>query len=205
MIEKLVISPHIDDEILGCGGILDNETMVLHCGIEDRSTVSAEERLQEIEDAKSILGFRSKLLRKNVVNSFRVPDLIPDIERMINEYKPDSVYIPHPSYNQDHIAAYEAALVALRPHDQNHFVKRVFIYEQPHVFLWDHTHDMNNSFKPNYFIQINIDRKVKAYKALTSQVRSFRSPEMLEQMASLRGKQSGYEYAEAYKILRWVE
>ena len=73
------------------------------------------------------------------------------------------------------------------------------------MFLWDHTHDMNNSFKPNYFIQINIDRKVKAYKALTSQVRSFRSPEMLEQMASLRGKQSGYEYAEAYKILRWVE
>jgi N-acetylglucosamine malate deacetylase 1 len=205
MAKKLIISPHIDDEILGCGGILDDEAMVLHCGIEDRSTVSAEERIDEIESAKDILGFHSKLLRKNVVNNFKVSDLIPDIERMINEHKPEAVYIPHPSYNQDHIAVYDAALVALRPHDQNHFVKKVLVYEQPHVFLWDHTHNMNNSFKPNYFIEISIKRKIKAYNALTSQVRSFRSPEMLSHMSALRGKQSDYEYAEAYKILRWVE
>ena len=33
--KKIVISPHIDDEILGCGGILDKDTLVLECGVDD--------------------------------------------------------------------------------------------------------------------------------------------------------------------------
>ena len=97
MVEKIVISPHIDDEVLGCAGILDNRTLVLHCGIEDRTNISAEERLKEIRRAQRLLGFEMKLLRKNVVNNYNVSDLIPDFEKVINEYKPDSVYIPYPS------------------------------------------------------------------------------------------------------------
>jgi len=205
MIKKLVISPHIDDEILGCGGILDSDAAVLHCGIEDRSVTSAEVRLAEIQRAQEFLGFQMKLLRKNVVNNYHVPDLIPDFEKAINEHKPEVIYIPHPSYNQDHIATYEAALVALRPHDLNYFVKKVLIYEQPHVFLWDNTHNINDSFKPNYFVSIDIDRKIKAYQMLESQIRSFRGTEILRNMASLRGYQSNQQYAEAYRILRWVE
>jgi len=65
MVKKLVFSPHIDDEILGCGGILDKDSFVLHCGIEDRTLVSAEERLWEIAKAQEFLGFDMKLLRKN--------------------------------------------------------------------------------------------------------------------------------------------
>ena len=146
-----------------------------------------------------------KLLRKNVVNSYNVPDLIPDFERIINEYCPERVYIPYPSYNQDHVATYQAALVALRPHDINHFVKKVLVYEQPHVFLWDNTHNVDGAFKPNYFVEIDIDKKLKAYQALSSQIRTFRSPLTIKNLASLRGQQCNSEYAEAFKIIRWVE
>ena len=205
MVDKIVISPHIDDEILGCGGILDQNALVLHCGIEDRSSVTAEERLCEIAKAQSVLGFKMKLLRKNVVNNYSTPDLIPDFEKIINEHCPERVYIPYPSYNQDHIAVYQAALVALRPHDINHFVKKVLVYEQPHVFLWDNTHNIENSFKPNYFVEIDIDKKLKAYQMLSSQIRTFRSPLAIKNLASLRGQQSNSEYAEAFKIIRWVE
>jgi len=131
--------------------------------------------------------------------------LISDFERVLNEHKPESVYIPYPSYNQDHTAVYEAALVALRHHDINHFAKRVLIYEQPHVFLWDNTYDLNNSFKPNYFKEIDIERKLEAYSLLESQVRSFRGVDIIKQLASLRGKQANCDYAEAYKVLRWVD
>jgi LmbE family N-acetylglucosaminyl deacetylase len=205
MIDKIVISPHIDDEILGCGGTLDQNTLVLHCGIEDRSSISAEERLDEIKKAQNILGFKMKLLRKNVVNNYNVSDLIPDIEKIINEYRPEKVYIPYPSYNQDHVAVYQAALVALRPHDINHFVKKVLVYEQPHVFLWDNTHNIDGSFKPNYYVKIDIEKKIKAYQALPSQIRAFRSPSTITNLASLRGQQSNCDYAEAFKIIRWVE
>ena len=35
MMKKLIISPHIDDEVLGCGGILDEDTFVLYCGMDE--------------------------------------------------------------------------------------------------------------------------------------------------------------------------
>ena len=32
---KIVLSPHIDDEVLGCGGILDENTFVIYCGSDE--------------------------------------------------------------------------------------------------------------------------------------------------------------------------
>ena len=40
---------------------------------------------------------------------------------------------------------------------------------------------------------------------METQVRNFRSVEHIRAIAKLRGGQSNYEYAEAFKILRWVD
>ena len=32
--KKLIIAPHIDDDVLGCGGIIDSNSMVLYCGMD---------------------------------------------------------------------------------------------------------------------------------------------------------------------------
>ena len=127
--------------------------------------------------------------------------MIGAFEEAINRLKPDEIYIPNPSYNQDHRTVYNAAMVALRPHDLNHFVKKVLIYEEPQVYLWNNT---SREFKPNYFVPININKKIKAYKMMASQVRTFRSPEMLKAMALLRGGQGNCKYAEGSQIIRWV-
>ena len=37
--KKLVLSPHIDDDVLGCGGILDEDTFVVYCGVENLSLI----------------------------------------------------------------------------------------------------------------------------------------------------------------------
>ncbi len=34
-IKNLVIAPHVDDEILGCGGILNSSFLVYFCGIDE--------------------------------------------------------------------------------------------------------------------------------------------------------------------------
>src|SRR3990172_8869023 len=122
--KHLIISPHIDDEILGCFSVLDKDTFVLYCGVEDRSYVSKEERVKELELVREHTHFKYKILG-NLVNSYKAQDLISAFEQTINEHKPEFVFIPYPSYNQDHRAVYSAALVALRPHDTNHFVKKV--------------------------------------------------------------------------------
>lgn len=203
--KKLVISPHIDDEILGCGGTLDNDTFVLEIGVDDFHVVSRDERILELQEAKKILNFSFAILEDNIVNSYKIDQLINPITNYINLIKPEEIYIPYPSYNQDHKTTYEAALVALRPHDLNFFVKKVFVYEETQVYLWDYSYNLNGSFKPNYFRKIDITSKILAYNCLKSQVRSFRSPVMLEELAKIRGRQSKLDFAEAFQAIRYVE
>lgn len=205
--KKLIISPHIDDEVLGCGGIIDKNTFIFECGVDDNRDVpgfgqtTKDSRLDELDEVCKLSGAQYTW-RDHLVNKYEVKYLINDITDIINTHKPDEIYIPHPSYNQDHQAVYKASLIALRPHDVNHFVRKIFVSEQPQTFLWDWT---DNDFKPNYFIEIDIEYKLKLYNLIPSQIRSYREPEMLRSMAYLRGKQCGYKYAEAYQILRWVE
>ena len=202
---RLVISPHIDDEILGCGGSLDENTFVLEIGVDEFHVVAREERIRELESAQAKLKFTFDILKGNVVNSYKINELIDPIAQYINEIKPEEIYIPYPSYNQDHRATYEASLIALRPHDINYFVKKVLVYEETQVFLWDYSHDLNGSFKPNFFREIDIEKKIEAYKLLKSQVRSFRSPEMLRELAKIRGRQSQLDFAEAFQVIRYID
>ena len=204
--KKLVISPHIDDEVLGCGGILDKETFVIYCGMDEshinqswvKERPSENIRIQELKDVVNLTKHRYIIL-ENKVNFYEIQKLLNSIEKILNEIKPDEVYIPHPSYNQDHRVAYESTLTALRPHDLNHFVKRIFVYEQPHMLFWD-----DEDFQPNYFVPIDIERKIKLYEIMKTQVRKFRSSDHIRAISKIRGGQSNCDYAEAYKILRWV-
>ena len=205
MYDKIVISPHVDDDVLGCGGILDENTLVLYCGIDDFHVVSRDERIKEATAASEILGHSYIILHGNKVNGYLATDLIDDFSNFINKHKPKQIFITYPSYNQDHRAVYEAALIALRPHDINFFVKEVLVYEQPHVFFWDHTHTIGSGFKPNYFIPIDVKKKKEAYKAMASQNRAFRSVEHIDALATLRGGQSGSKYAEAFQAIRVVK
>lgn len=207
MSKKLIISPHIDDDILGCGGIMDEQTHVLYCGMDEShlpNRPNVNDRLSEATDASKYLKHSFSVLN-NKVNYYKIQSLIPEFELIISQYQPDKIYIPHPSYNQDHRVTYEAILTALRPHDKNFFVKKVLVYEQPHVFLWDYSDNINGVIKPNYFVPIDIEKKIKAYKLMPTQVRSFRSPETLRSMAQLRGQQSNNEFAEAFQIIRWID
>jgi len=204
---KLILSPHADDEVLGCGGILDNKTHVFYCGInedgvanKDKHRISMEKRKNEIESVAKFFGFSYSINKKNLVNHYTVNPLINQIEKIINEIKPERIYIPFPSYNQDHKIVYDASRIALRPHDKNWFVKKVLTYEQPHSVIWN-----NLDFSVQYFVPINIEKKIEGYLLHKSQVRKFRSPEIIEALAKLRGASIGIKYAEAYKIERWVE
>src|SRR5262249_26012827 len=104
------------------------------------------------------------------------------------------------SYNQDHRTVNQACFTALRQHDRNFFVPRVLIYEEPDCFLWE-----VEPFRPNYFLPVDIDRKLAGYALHASQVREHRSPDVLRSMAALRGAQSHLPFAEAFHILRWVD
>jgi N-acetylglucosamine malate deacetylase 1 len=206
--KKLIIAPHIDDEVLGCFSAIGENSHILYCGFDEshiqfewvKDRPSSNERLLELENLAKEYKF-SYEVKNHQINQYSVTNLIPDFEKSINRYQPDEIYIPVPSYNQDHRAVYEAALTALRPHDVNHFVKKVLLYEQIQD-LWNHN---GHDFKPQYFVSLDIEEKIRAYQILASQVRAFRSPEMLRNLASIRGIQANLPHAEAFEILRWVQ
>jgi len=196
--KTLIIAPHIDDEVLGCYSLLNENTFVCYLGVEDRSYVSAGERVKELEAAAKEKGFTWSL-NNHIVNQYRCDEMISVLEGHINEMKPENVFIPHFSYNQDHKAVYDASIIALRQHDINWFVKKVFVYEQPHTVLWPY-----RTFEPNYFIEIDVSDKIKTYQLYKSQVRGHRSSEFIEIMAKLRGTQANMKYAEAFHCIRYV-
>ena len=160
---KLIIAPHADDEVLGCGGLLAKEGsdfFVYFVGVDKFHVVSQEERLEEVRKVSELLGFKWDYNPNNKVNNYKVEDLIGVFEGIINKLKPEMVFIPmKPSYNQDHRAVFEAAFTALRPHDKNFFVKKVLVFEQPDSVIWNK--DMMNT---NYFVEIDINKKIEAYK-----------------------------------------
>ena len=60
--KKIIISPHIDDDILGCGGILDENSLVIYCGVDDFHVVGRKDRIKEAESASKLLGHSYEIL-----------------------------------------------------------------------------------------------------------------------------------------------
>jgi len=195
----LIFSPHADDEVLGCFSFLSPSCRVVYLGIEDRANMSRDERILEVNESAAKSGFQWEALN-HPVNAYRVPDLIPDLERIIRECEPDTVLLPQPSYNQDHRAVYDAAITALRPHDQNWYVRNVLVFEQPDSLLWPH----GGETEPNYFQAISLQEKLHSYSLYKSQVRGHRSPELVSAIAQHRGAQAGLPFAEGFTVKRMV-
>jgi LmbE family N-acetylglucosaminyl deacetylase len=200
-LRPLVLSPHADDEVLGCVSWLEPGATVFYCGIDEFHVVAREERLSEVEAVAGLLGFEWRV-GDFTVNRYseRFFDLVQVLEQLINDVRPDVLLIPSQSYNQDHRAVHDASLVATRHHDRNFFVSRILVYEGPDNYL-----AQTSPFVPNYFRRVDPDRKVAANALHHSQLRSHRAPELLRLMAQHRGRQAGLDSAEAFMATRWVD
>jgi N-acetylglucosamine malate deacetylase 1 len=193
----LIFAPHVDDEVLGCFAFLAPGTHVVLGGIEDRP--SCEVRRHELEESATALGFSFSVLSESV-NAYRSSALLPGFEAAVDRWQPHTVLLPEPSYNQDHRAVYDAAVVATRPHDTNWRVDRVLVYEQPDSVVWRHS----SVEMPSVFVPIDVEAKVTAYHRYASQVRGHRSPDLVRALATVRGAQIGVAAAEAFHCRRLV-
>jgi len=214
----LVIAPHMDDEVLGCGGTIARHAKegdeVSVCFIAHRVYNHRFNRKKnDIEKshaarAKGILGYRESVFFG--LNDERLDicaqDIIIPLERYIFKKRPDIVYCPFGGdNNQDHRAVFDAARVALRPLAAP-FIKKLFTYEvlssteqSPPLYKC--------AFLPNHYVDIKkyIKKKIDAFKCYETEKRDYphpRSAEALKVLAQMRGIEIGFEYAEAFMILR---
>lgn len=217
----LLIAPHPDDEVLGCGGVIkkftDHDIIVNVLVItRGKKELYSDERIenvrQEARNAHKLLGIESTTFLDFPapdLDTISISELSVAISNVINTLKPDTIFIPHRGdIHHDHKAVFTSALVAARPVN-NYVVKRIYSYETLSETEWAAPFG-DDAFIPDYFVNISdeFSFKLQAMKCFKSQIREFPNPRSLkaiESLAQLRGSTVGFEYAEAFMTIRVIE
>jgi LmbE family N-acetylglucosaminyl deacetylase len=205
----VVLSPHFDDDVIGCGGTLyrhvkggDSVTVVyLTDGREgdpsftDTGLLSMT-RKEEARRATKILGIHDLIFIDEPETKLSATgSLITKLDGLLNEIKPDLIYIP--SFLDNHIDHFEVNRILLRLRKQLSYICNVAAYE-----VW-------TPLLPNVLVDITSVAQIKeeALRQYTTQLRQvdyagttlalnrFRSA------VHLRGK----GYAEAFLVVSLKE
>lgn len=214
----LILSPHADDEILGCGGFISKYSKLKYF-INVLILTNANKGAPDIFSSKEIIKIRKEAeIANNLIGTKKLffenlPGLdlksIPPykISNIINDYittiNPEIVLIPSSNdINDDHKIIFKCAKVALRPNKKRN-LRKILSYEVLSETEWNENEE---SFNPNYFINLkknDLINKVKAFLKYKSQVKKYphpRSKDGIINLSKVRGSQAYMDYAEAYKV-----
>ena len=219
--KTLVIAPHPDDEVLGCGGTLlrrvsngVNLAWLLMTSISEEDGWSRERvdaRRFEINKVRTALGIPSHQLYEMNFSAAKLDQLPMDVmvSRMsvvFREFEPNEILIPFPGdAHSDHSITFQVA-AACTKWFRYPSVNRVLVYETPSET--DFGIDPRSSgFKPNFFVDITdfVKDKIQIANIYSSEMGAFpfpRSSETLQALGMVRGSQAGYTSAEAFMLLK---
>jgi len=217
----LVLAPHPDDEVLGCGG-----TVGRHVAAGDRVDVLVATRgAPELYPDEAVALVRDearqahRLLGIDQTTFFDFPapalDTIPRyqiasaIAAVLRERAIHTLYIPHHGdIHSDHFHLYHAALVAARPLPDCP-VRRILVYETISETEWAPPLP-ESGFHPTVFIDISehLAAKMSAMECYQTQIKpppSARSLRTIEALARFRGATISRDAAEAFMLVREID
>jgi LmbE family N-acetylglucosaminyl deacetylase len=214
----LIISPHHDDEVIGCGGTIakysqnNNKIAVIYitAGWSGLPKIKSKEKAIKIRESEAynackILGIQKVFFMReddrNIYN--KKGEIIQKLIKVIREVKPDIVYVPHPNEKDiEHRIVYEATKEAVwlskSPYLPNlgvsiKSIKNIYLYE-----VWTPMKD--------FFIREDItdviDVKTKALLAYKSQLDYFNLVDAITGLNMYRGSMIGTikKFAEVFQI-----
>ena len=217
----LVIAPHPDDEVLGCGGIIAKNVKekndVYVCIATKACAPLFSEKDVEVDRKESAAAHKILGVKKTIYFDFPAAmleatprnELNAAFIKLIQDIKPDEVYIPHRGdMHLDRKMIVDACMVALRPRSKKN-VKRIYAYETLSETDWD-IPNAANAFIPNVYVDITkyIDKKVKAMEKYKNQICEYpnpRSAEGIKALAMHRGSTVSVNYAEAFMLIREIK
>ena len=209
--QALILVAHADDETLGCGGVIQKlikkgwkvEVVILSNGVLDvRGKI--EDNRSGTKAACAKLGIGEPRFMGFLDQRFdQVPmaDLAGSVGGL--GLKPDLI-ITHvdSDLNMDHRLTCEVAKIVGRPKS-----KPISLLgcEIPNTSFWNGT-----AFPANYYVDITeeIDMKVEAFSCYENELQEYPLPwsrKGLKLLAQYHGMQSGFQFAEAFSIIRAYE
>lgn len=215
--KTLIIAPHADDELLGCGGMLLRRRAegivvgwLLVTAMSPSSAAKAKERQHEVEQVRDGLGILPEHLYElglptTQLDQIPTRDLVGRISEVFAKFEPEEVLVPHAhDIHSDHRIVFDA-VAACTKWFRYPSVKRVLAYET--ISETDFILKPEGLFNPNFFVDVTtfIDRKIALMGIYHSELGEHpfpRSESNLRALAQLRGAQSGFGSAEAFQLLR---
>ncbi len=217
MNKVVVVTPHPDDETLGCGGVLLKHIaqgdqiywLIITCAGNSFAHDKKMKREKEIEQVAEMyqfektykLGFETAMLDQ-IADS----KLIGEISKVFREIEPNVVYVPYPSdIHSDHKAVFDATMACTKWFRYSS-VEKVLAYET--LSETDFTINPDaNTFRPNIFVNIKdyLEKKIEIMNIYESEISEFpfpRSEKAIRSLAYVRGAASGFEAAEAFMLLK---
>ncbi len=213
----LIFAAHPDDEILGCGGVIqkyrEEGLSAVVCIVTDGSSSQYKDPTI-LDKKKKESALANQQLKTDKVIYLNFPDMKLDtvshvelnkaLEDICSMVKPRIIFTHSATdLNNDHLLINKSTQIITRPTSDKKYLKEVFEYETLSSTEWN----IRSVFKPNTFFDIEkyIDKKIEAFKLYKTENRKYphpRSPEGIRTLARYRGLQSGYKYAEAFRLLR---
>lgn len=217
MKKVIIVTPHPDDETLGCGGAIlrhkkegDQVCWLIVTKMGDEFELSRRtKRNEEIERVKEMYGF-DEVFQLNfdagTLDFIPLGNIINEISQCFNRFQPNIVYLPYRSdIHSDHKIVFDAT-VACTKWFRYPFVNKVLVYETLSETDFTINPDSNH-FHPNVFVDIApyLEKKIEIMKVYESELIEHpfpRSVKALKSLAYLRGAAAGYEAAEAFMLLK---
>ena len=214
----LIIAPHPDDEILGCGGTLlrrkSEGVEICWLIVTDISEQygwqlkDVQQRKDEIEKITKLVGFdvvHNLKLNPAQLDALPIGEVIQKISKVFRDFQPDEVFVPHYSdVHTDHRIVFDAT-IACTKWFRYPSVKRILSYET--LSETEFGLRRENAFFPNVYVNIDeyLETKVQLMSIYESEVDDFpfpRSDQAVRAQAYLRGAAAGYNAAEAFQLLK---
>ena len=222
--KTLVVAPHPDDELLGCGGTLLKRSaeggstawllmtsMNTDLGWTQSDISRRESEIERVRHGLNISDSHLFKLDLPAANLDKVPksEIIKRLSHIFQDFQPQEILLPHPGdIHSDHVITFESASACTKWF-RYPSIKRILTYET--ISETDFGFNfISPTFKPNLFVDISnyLDRKVDLLRIYESEISTHPFPrniEAIKAQALLRGVQRGTQACEAFQILRQFE
>lgn len=219
----LVVVAHSDDESISMAGTISKHikkgdkvfviSMTNGVGARDDANLNKiNQRKNASVTASKVLGFEwgdCYDFTDNGMDSYPLIEIIKAVEKAKYKYRPTLVYTHSGAdLNVDHRVVSNSVLTAFRP-QPNELCKEIRLFEVASATDYGNS-SIAGSFLPNLFIDISNEWpvKVKALEEYLEEMCEYphsRSIQGIKNLGNLRGNQVGYDFAEAFEVIRKLE